>query len=114
MTFIFLLSGLLLTSYLQKQNEVVELRLSLPKVREELAEIHEENIRLSYEVNAFENPDRLMELLRSQDFSHLKYPYLCDVIALQKTGPLLAKKRDVEEKKGLSFKAPHLMGSKPL
>jgi hypothetical protein len=75
---------LALYAYIDKQNELTELQLTIPAVAKELKEIHEENIRLQYEINQFESPIHLMELARKPEFGHLKYPYLNEVHTLPK------------------------------
>lgn len=66
-------------AYIEKQNELTELRLAIPATAKEVRRIHEENIRLQYEIDQFESPVHLMELARKPEFGHLKYPYLPDV-----------------------------------
>lgn len=76
--------GLALYAYIDKQNELTELQLAIPALEKELKEIHEENIRLQYEINQFESPIHLMELARKPEFGHLKYPYLNSVQTMPK------------------------------
>jgi hypothetical protein len=45
--------------------------------------IKEENIRLQYEIEQFENPQHLMELSRHTAFTHLKHPLVKDVATCQ-------------------------------
>lgn len=71
-----------LYAYIEKQNELTELRLEIPAVAKELRQINDENTRLKYELDQFESPIHLMELARKPEFSHLKYPLLKDVIII--------------------------------
>lgn len=71
-----LAAGLTLFAYIEKQNEVTELRLAIPQLTKEVAAIREDNIQLKYEIETFESPLHLMELMRSPEFSHLKFPYI--------------------------------------
>lgn len=80
--------GFTLFAYIEKQNELTELRLAIPVVKKELTALVEENIALKYEIESFENPVHLMELMRNPEYSHLKYPYLSDEIFLPKAAPL--------------------------
>lgn len=75
-----------LYAYILKQNEVTELRLAIPTLGKEVRQIHDENTRLQYEIDQFESPIHLMELARKPEFGHLKYPYLKDVIFVNKNG----------------------------
>lgn len=72
-----------LYSYINKQNSITELRLQIPALEKELQTIVQENIRLQYEVDSFENPQHLMELARKPEFSHLKHPLLKDIIEIE-------------------------------
>jgi hypothetical protein len=77
-------AGLTLFAYIDKQNELTELQLSIPALAKELKQLQEHNIRLQYEINQFESPIHLMELARKPEFGHLKYPFLNDVLTLPK------------------------------
>ena len=76
---IFALGGLLYL-YIDKQNDLTELKMQIPKLVRNLRVLEEENAQLKYDIEKLENPDRLMELLRSPEFSHLKQPLLSDVV----------------------------------
>lgn len=89
----FLFICILITSaslyiYIEKQNELVGLRLAIPALEKEVKAIHEENIRLQYDIDRFESPVHLMELSRKPEFSHLTYPYKKDVMILPQPPPL--------------------------
>ena len=73
-----------LYAYILKQNEVTELRLAIPVLAKELRQINDENTRLKYEIDQFESPIHLMEMARKPEFGHLKYPYLKDIIIVNK------------------------------
>lgn len=73
-------AALTLFAYIEKQNELTELRLKIPTLAKEVKQIEEENIRLNYEIDQFESPIHLMELSRKPEFSHLKYPNLDQVL----------------------------------
>ena len=80
---IFFLEGCLYT-YIDKQNDLTELKLEIPKLLQSLKELEEENDYLSMEIQQFENPDRLIKLLRKKEYSHLQYPYIDEIIYIQR------------------------------
>ena len=69
--------------YIDKQNELIDLRIKVRALAKELREINEINIGLQYEVDRFESPVHLMELAKKPAFGHLKYPYTKDIIILK-------------------------------
>jgi len=81
-TFCIFVVGLALFVYIDHLNRLTELRLAIPAITKETKGILEENTRLKYEIERFESPIHLMELLRKPEFSHLKYPYVRDVVVL--------------------------------
>lgn len=74
--------GLCLYSYLESQNELTQLKIQLPKVEKEVKLIREENRRLAYELDQFENPTRLIEMAHRPEFSHLKHPLLREILTV--------------------------------
>jgi cell division protein FtsL len=86
--FCILVASLSLYLYIDKQNELVELRLTIPALEKEVRAIQEENIRLQYDIDRFESPVHLMELARKPEFSHLTYPYKKDVVIIPQPPPL--------------------------
>jgi cell division protein FtsL len=77
------LAGVTLYGFIEKQNRVTELRLAIPVLAKKVRKLKEENSRLRYEIEQFESPIHLMELARKAEFSHLKYPYVKDVIVIE-------------------------------
>lgn len=77
-----LAAGIALYSYIDKQNDLTELRMAIPVLAKEVKGLQEENIRLKYEIDRFESPIHLMELARKPEFGHLKFPYSTDVVIL--------------------------------
>ena len=75
-------AGFALFYHIDKQNELTELRLAIPVLAKEVKVLHEENISLKYEVDRFESPIHLMELMRKPEFGHLKFPYIKDELFL--------------------------------
>lgn len=84
-----LAAGLTLYAMIEKQNELVAMRLEIPAMEKELRLIEEENTRLKYEIERFESPIHLMELAKKSEFSHLKFPHNSEVLLLPKPPPLL-------------------------
>jgi cell division protein FtsB len=80
--FCILCLGIFLYAYINKQNVITELRLAIPSVSRDLKAIHEENTRLQFEIDQFENPQYLLELSRKPEYLHLKHPLLKDIIML--------------------------------
>lgn len=79
------ISGFALYKYIDKLNELTELRLSIPIITREVKSIREKNVELQYAIDTFESPLHLMELLRKPEFGHLKYPSLNEIIQLPET-----------------------------
>ncbi len=74
--------GFCLYSCIDKQNELTKLRMQIPDLVKEIRGIEEENTRLQYEIDQFENPQHLMQLARLGEFSHLKHPLVKEVITV--------------------------------
>ncbi|MBN1915068.1 MAG: hypothetical protein JW769_04190 [Parachlamydiales bacterium] len=87
--------------YVEKQNVLTQLKMELPSLVEEIADIQEENSRYRYEIDQFENPMHLMELMRSPEFAHLKHPILEEIatveegVALQEEQSKAPKERSI-------------------
>lgn len=80
--------GACLFSYLEKQNELTELRIYVPKLVKEIKLIQEANVQLKYQIQTFESPQHLMQLAADSKFSHLKYPLSKEVLVLQEASHL--------------------------
>lgn len=90
-----LIAGVTVCLFIDKQNELTELRLTLPALAKEVRQIQEKNIRLQYEINQFESPIHLMELARKPEFGHLKYPYLNTIMTIPLT-PVLNTEQEAK------------------
>lgn len=75
-------SGLFLYSYLEKQNELTELKILLPQIEKDVNLIREENRRLAYEVDRFENPAHLIEIAHYPEYGHLRHPLLKEILTV--------------------------------
>ncbi|WP_316358832.1 hypothetical protein [Candidatus Neptunichlamydia sp. REUL1] len=79
---IFALGGFLYT-YIDKQNDLTELKMEIPELAKQLRSLEEENDQLCLEIERLENPSHLIELLREKEYSHLGYPYVNEVVVLK-------------------------------
>lgn len=81
----FVIVGGALVLYIDKLNDLTRLRLEIPHHVRELKILQEENQRLQYEIDQFESPLYLMELLKKPEFSHLKFPSENEVLIIEET-----------------------------
>ncbi len=96
--------GAMLYSYLSTQNALVQRRMRLPALVKEVSVIREENTRLIYDIERFEDPKNLMQL--AKDFRHLKQPSTAQT-DLVPCGLALGPNHAFEEREGaLLAKAP--------
>lgn len=110
---IFLL-GLSLYSYIDMQNTVTTLRIRIPALAQVVKNIEEENIRLQYEIDEFENPLHLIQLARHYKLDHLKHPLVSAIMHL-KEGIALHSAPHVQEEV-FHVKQPRItlaLGAKP-
>ncbi|MBS0615741.1 MAG: hypothetical protein JSR58_04225 [Verrucomicrobia bacterium] len=75
--------GFALYSYVDLQNQVTSVKLQLPKVAREIKALQEENTRLQFEIDTFENPDNLLRLATAPTFSHLQHPLSTEVLVVK-------------------------------
>lgn len=68
--------------YIDRHNNTTELRLIIPALAKNVREFEAENQRLQYEIDCFESPLHLMELLRKPEFSYLKYPNKDEILVV--------------------------------
>jgi cell division protein FtsB len=83
--------------HIEKQNDLIALRLAIPALTRENKGIQEENIRLRYLIDQFENPSHLMEVARQPEFAHLKHIYTQDLILFQNANPLGSPQKNREK-----------------
>jgi hypothetical protein len=74
--------GLCLYSYLDIQNQLTHLKICLPEVEKEILLIREENQRLAYQIDQFENPAHLIELAHHPEYAHLKHPLIKEILTV--------------------------------
>lgn len=87
--------GVSLYSYIEKQNELTSLKIAIPKVAKEIEDLRVEIKKINYEVEMFENPAYLMQLIRQPEFAHLKHPIVEDVLTMPE-GVALFEEKDKE------------------
>lgn len=90
-------AGMTLLAYIEKQNDLTELRLAIPALAKEVKNLQEDNIRLTYEIRHFESPTHLLELSQKPEFSHMKTAYVNAEVFLSKMPPLPKDTQDLEE-----------------
>lgn len=76
------LFGWCLFTYMDKQNEVTQLKMKLPEIEKRIGAIREETRRLRYEIDQFENPSHLIELAHRPEFGHLRHPLLREILTV--------------------------------
>ena len=79
----FIVLGISLIAYLEKQNDLTDLRLYVPRLVLEIKGIQEENAQLKYQIQQFESPDHLIKMAAAAEFSHLKHPLGKEILVLQ-------------------------------
>lgn len=74
----------LLLAYLSvyQQNELTQMRMQQPKIIQKIEILEEATSRLHYQIELFENPLHLMELVRQPQYSHLHHPYVNEIIII--------------------------------
>lgn len=81
----------LLYREIDKRNELTEIQLLIPALTKEVNEIQEKNLELEYEIESFQSPLHLMELIRRPEFGHLKFTSLDEEIFLPEATPPMLK-----------------------
>ena len=71
-----------LFSYLNTQTELASLKVQLPELEKRLGTLQEENRRMLCEIEGFENPTRLIELVHRPEFGYLKHPLLREILTV--------------------------------
>jgi hypothetical protein len=71
-----------LFSYLDKQNELAQIKVQLPELEKRLGVIQEENRRMHCEIEGLENPSRLIELVHRPEFGYLKHPLIREILTV--------------------------------
>lgn len=72
-----------LYSYIDRQNSLTALRMEISDFSKDINRLKEENERLTFEVERFENPSNLLKLSRSPQYAHLKHPFVDNVLKVK-------------------------------
>lgn len=105
---LFALMGLLYLS-IDGQNEITALQMEIPRLSREVRMLNEENTRLEYQIDQFENPHNLMRLARGDHCRHLKHPLLETIFAIPEG---LALELRSPQEVVAPFKLPLFLGAK--
>lgn len=97
-SFCILIFCVQLFKYIDKINNLTKLKMGIPKIEKEVLLLKEENKRLKYEIDKFENPNNLITLARTAEFAHLKHPLVKDVLKIEKVIALCDRKQLSNEK----------------
>lgn len=100
--------GLLYLS-IDGQNEITALQMEIPRLSRDVRLTIEENTRLQYQIDQFENPQNLMRLAMAQPYRHLRHPLVESVFAIPEG---LALSMPQEEKIIAPFSFPAVLGAK--
>ncbi len=92
------IAGFTLYKYIDRLNDLTELRLSIPLLAKEVKEIHEKNQTLRYLVESFESPQIMMELSRKPEFGYLHQAFLSDILIVEDSQPFENLNKDETEK----------------
>ncbi len=74
--------GVSLYLYIDKINAQTAIRLRIPALEKEIDELMENSVQLAYRVENFNNPQHLLELAEQPEYSHLKFPFVEDVMVI--------------------------------
>ena len=106
--------GIFLYVYVDKLNAQTELRIQIPTLAKEVDQINQDIVHLCYEMECFKNPMHLMQLAKQPEYSHLKFPYVEDILVV---GSGLAQQVQMENAEQIhevnkTLKLPILLGTK--
>lgn len=76
-------AALLLYSYIDRLNEMTQLKFEIPKLESVVKRLREENDALKLQIECTQQPVSLMKRLREPEFSHLKQPSRLDVLVIE-------------------------------
>lgn len=96
--FIVIVLSFSLYFYIDKQNDLTRLKIEVPKLAKDVSYIQEKNRNLTLQIEEFENPTHLMELARLPQFSHLKHPFIEEILTVPEGIALGDKKKNTNRK----------------
>ena len=78
-----LFAGSLLYTYIDKLNSLTELKMEIPDLAYQVKKLEEEIDEISFEIERFETPAHLVQLLSEKEWSHLRYPTKDEVVVIE-------------------------------
>jgi len=102
LSFCIIIFSVLLYKHINKVNQLTSLKLEKPRLEKEVFFLTEDNNRLRYEIDKFENPNNLIKLIRKKEFAHLKHPIMQDILKV-KEGIALNKKEQKQNNYSISM-----------
>lgn len=80
---ILLIAAFGLYAHIEKQNKITSIKMEIFDLAKEIDSIKEKNSRLMYDIEQFENPAHLLQLVKSPEFSHLKHPLVEEILSVR-------------------------------
>ena len=80
--FLIVVLSFCLHFYVEKQNQLTKVKIQIPKLVKEIQLLKEESRQFLFQIDRFENPYHLMEMARMPQYSHLKHPFLENILTL--------------------------------
>ena len=77
--------------------------MRIPELSKEVETLNEENTRYAFKIDQFENPMNLLQLVKRQEYSHLKHP-LAKHIQMIPEGLALIHKTIPEKQSSSTYK----------
>lgn len=102
LSLLLVICGFLLYSYVDRHNNIMELKIAIPAIAKELEALKEKNMQLQYELDQFESPQNLFSLAQQKEFSHLKFPALSDIVMVAEGVALHISDKVSNESKAVS------------
>lgn len=96
-----------LCAYLNARNDVTKLMIQLPKLSTDLSLVEEQTTILKYEIEKFENPSYLLNLLKRSEYASLGMGKDTETIAISKE----VDKKDQAEKVSNGYATKTVLGS---
>lgn len=80
--FCLLASAFAIYCYIDANNNLIGMQLAIPPLQKKIRELVAENGRLQFEIDRFESPAHLMQLVDNPEYSHLKPVFLPDILII--------------------------------
>jgi len=91
------LLGFFTYSYLDRQNDCTRLKIQIPQMSQEIADVREKNRAIQYQIECFERPGHLLEI--ASVYPHLKFPFMEEILILNEGIALLPVLKEERLKK---------------